>query len=156
MGTSYYTVIVYGVKETPEMREARGITVKSSRRACAKDPHHPVAHGTKFCGRCGGEIVWREIERHGYEDPVKTYMPAGMSYANERDVDTVLNDWVHTTGNEAEPGVALGVQLHYEWAGEHEVHVPVASQDQHLAAVAYLKHLGIEAEPTVCVVVGGS
>lgn len=56
MGAAPFVKLVYGVLESPALREARRITQRTTFRACVKGH---ASHGP-FCAQCGGTTELRE------------------------------------------------------------------------------------------------
>ena len=158
MGTDCFTVVVYGVVETEAMRADRMRTVSQTKRECARDPHHPVpAYRPPFvyCSVCGAAIVdiKRDVER--LEMAARVYVPQGLDPDNDRDIDRIINDWVHEAGEGCDE-VVLGVPLHHADArNDWGVYTATVTPEQHNKAMAYLQHLGIDLAPAIVVLVGG-
>lgn len=156
MSIDYFTVIVYGIVETPEMRQARQVMVDRKRLVCTKSSTHDLYRGAPgFCPRCGSATALQTFSEPTLQEAAKAYMPAGLDSDNDRDIDTAINDWVHEVG-EGSDALVLGVVLHHAWHRDWGATVIKPTTIQRADAVAYLRGLGIEADPEICVVVGGS
>jgi len=127
MGTVVTEKIVYGVKETKAMREAREILVNVDRPVCPKRPgRHQVDRWSppKFCPKFGSAIEVRTVQESRTQQPAVVLGISLMrKYARE--------DW-----------------------GVFSIPEPTADQVQ--AAQEYLDHPGVTDQPRVYLVLGVS
>lgn len=161
MGTNHYTIVVYGVKETEEMRDARKVMAPRTRRVCSGNPGHSVHRRTaEFCGICGCPTKEHEYHVSSYVDPVEAYAPNGRAPDDEVAHSIIAARLVHQScpnqGGEYND-VAIGLKLYRAWAGESEAfEVPSPTPEQEQEVHVYLAHLGIHSKPGIVVIVGAS
>jgi hypothetical protein len=154
MGTSYFTAVVYGVRETKDMRKARNTTIQVEVPVCANNPKHRWSrwerHPPKFCPDCGGEVARQEVDEPYVERAAVAYAAEGLDPENsDRDYDIMINDWVHDCApNSSDGDVVLGVCLTHkrrDEVGVYDLPVPTAEQIEQVRA--YIQHLGLKGLP---------
>lgn len=109
MGTYYFTTVVFGVAETPEMREAREREVDIKRRGCTGNIKHQVSSSSSvFCSLCGSPIGDVVVPTPISVDPTEHYSAPGLEgWDGDRRSDHLRNTYVFDVADE----VVIGVRV---------------------------------------------
>lgn len=160
MGTSYYTTVVFGVRENKTMRKARNVTVQQTRPVCSNKPEkHKIDpwKAPNFCSRCGAKVEEQLVPRSYMIPPEVAYAAPGLDPEDEDSCMDNMQEWVHTDGPASDGGiVVLGICLLHKDAREDlgAFDIPEPTEEQVAAVVAYLNHLGMNALPTLHLILG--
>lgn len=142
--------IVYGIAETPEMKDGRRISVEKQKTVCPNG--HSVAPSDVHCSACGKKTQQEIYTVERLADAAVAYSPAGVYTDNEFALDAVRDEWVHgamACGDD--PDVAIGILLRKK-RGPGVYSAPEPTDAQRVDVIAYFAHLGIDAVPRLVVV----
>lgn len=92
MAGDCYVSVVFGVQETPEMRERRRFTVQRPKVVCSANDRHPLPaslpRDDARCALCGSPVAIAEVDVVGLSHPATFYTAPPAE-----DVE----DWIHTS-----------------------------------------------------------
>jgi len=156
MGTCYSVSVVYGIKETPEMRKARNVLAPVEMFDCEEGHVRCRFDPPQFCPKCGQAVGKRLIEVPQVLDPASAYVPPGLD--PEDDYDRILNEWVHAHAQD-DSAVVLGVNLIHKYSRDDwgSFPIPDPPPEQIQKVNAFFVHLGLDpADARIYLLVGGS
>jgi hypothetical protein len=150
MGSSYHVQIVYGVKETDDMRNLRNITYEQEQPVCSKKPgKHKVDRWSppNFCSQCGSAVEKQSVTMPYTTPAPVAYAEEGLDQEDEALCHDSMQHLVHEDcPNASDSSVILGASLLYksprEDLGTYDIPTPTPEQIEQVKA--YIAYLGLE------------
>jgi hypothetical protein len=150
MGISHFAVLVYGFKETPDLRQARNVVTDVDLPVCTSDTDHKVDRWNPpaFCPQCGSKVEKRAFPLPRTVPPADHYSAPGLDALQADDRrDRMINSYIHEPSpNSGDSDVVLGVAISKtfrvrEVDGAFEI--PEVTSEQVMEVDKLLLHNGI-------------